>query len=71
MGDDSQQVKRVPHLPWMRNPVDIEQFEERPLGFLPSLDPRFVLSRISCCYSFGTLFASSLQNSYDSLEAIS
>ncbi|CAL9102767.1 unnamed protein product [Musa textilis] len=40
MGDDSQQVKRVPHLPWMRNPVDIDQFEERPLGFLPSLDPR-------------------------------
>ncbi|THU52128.1 hypothetical protein C4D60_Mb10t00740 [Musa balbisiana] len=40
MGHDSQQVKRVPHLPWMRNPVDIEQFEERPLGFLPSLDPR-------------------------------
>ncbi|RRT44449.1 hypothetical protein B296_00010226 [Ensete ventricosum] len=43
MGDDSQHVKRVPHLPWMRNPVDIDQFEERPLGFLPSLDSRFFI----------------------------
>ncbi|WOL11331.1 DEAD-box ATP-dependent RNA helicase 1 [Canna indica] len=36
----SKQPKRVPHLPWMRNPVDIDQLEERPLSILPCLDPR-------------------------------
>ncbi|XP_020084688.1 DEAD-box ATP-dependent RNA helicase 1-like [Ananas comosus] len=32
--------KRVPHLPWMRNPVDIDLFDERPLSLLPHLDRR-------------------------------
>nr|CAD1827810.1 unnamed protein product [Ananas comosus var. bracteatus] len=30
--------KRVPHLPWMRSPVDIDLFDERPLSLLPHLD---------------------------------
>ncbi|KAJ3690579.1 hypothetical protein LUZ61_019743 [Rhynchospora tenuis] len=32
--------KRVAHLPWMRNPLDIDQFEERPLDRVSCLDPR-------------------------------
>lgn len=35
-----QQAKRVPVLPWMRSPVDIEQFQACPLPLLPGLDPR-------------------------------
>nr|XP_010920814.1 DEAD-box ATP-dependent RNA helicase 1 isoform X1 [Elaeis guineensis] len=37
---EDSQAKRVPHLPWMRNPVDIDLCEECPLGLLPFLDPR-------------------------------
>ncbi|KAJ4783930.1 ATP-dependent RNA helicase dbp6 [Rhynchospora pubera] len=32
--------KRVAHLPWMRNPLDIDQFEQRPLHGVSCLDPR-------------------------------
>ncbi|AQK75751.1 DEAD-box ATP-dependent RNA helicase 1 [Zea mays] len=31
---------RVPHLPWMRYPVDIDTFSGRPVTQLPRLDPR-------------------------------
>ncbi|KAG1326592.1 putative DEAD-box ATP-dependent RNA helicase 1 [Cocos nucifera] len=37
---EDSQVKRVPHLPWMRNPVDIDLYEDCPLSLLPCLDPR-------------------------------
>uniref|UniRef100_A0A0D9YZM4 RNA helicase n=1 Tax=Oryza glumipatula TaxID=40148 RepID=A0A0D9YZM4_9ORYZ len=33
---------RVPHLPWMRNPVDIDSFSGCPVAHLPRLDPRLV-----------------------------
>ncbi|KAF0931094.1 hypothetical protein E2562_002456 [Oryza meyeriana var. granulata] len=33
---------RVPHLPWMRNPVDIDSFSGCPAAHLPRLDPRLV-----------------------------
>ncbi|XP_020586976.1 DEAD-box ATP-dependent RNA helicase 1 isoform X2 [Phalaenopsis equestris] len=36
------QHKTVPVLPWMRNPVDIEVFDDCPLGLVPRLDPRLV-----------------------------
>lgn len=32
--------KSVPVLPWMRNPVDVEHFDECPLVLVPRLDPR-------------------------------
>ncbi|KAJ3692656.1 hypothetical protein LUZ60_011751 [Juncus effusus] len=35
-----QAQKRVAHLPWMRNPIDIDQFEERSLNRVSHLDPR-------------------------------
>ena len=31
---------RVPHLPWMRYPVDIDTFSGCPVTLLPRLDPR-------------------------------
>lgn len=34
--------KRVAHLPWMRYPVDIDQFEEESLDRVNCLDPRLV-----------------------------
>ncbi|KAH0451188.1 hypothetical protein IEQ34_018487 [Dendrobium chrysotoxum] len=34
--------KTLPVLPWMRNPVDIELFDNCPLGFVPLLDPRLM-----------------------------
>ncbi|XP_074584962.1 DEAD-box ATP-dependent RNA helicase 1 [Curcuma longa] len=40
MEEVSNQRKRVPHLTWMRNPVNIDQFEDGPLSLLPFLDPR-------------------------------
>ena len=30
----------VPHLPWMRYPVDIDTFSGCPVTLLPRLDPR-------------------------------
>jgi hypothetical protein len=35
--------ERVPHLPWMRHPVDIDSFSGRPATSLPRLDPRYHL----------------------------
>jgi ATP-dependent RNA helicase DDX51/DBP6 len=33
---------RVPHLPWMRYPVDIDTFSGCPVTQLPRLDPRCI-----------------------------
>ncbi|KAK1280643.1 DEAD-box ATP-dependent RNA helicase 1 [Acorus gramineus] len=37
---ESKGKKNVPILPWMRSPVDVDEFDECPLSLLPSLDPR-------------------------------
>uniref|UniRef100_A0A0D9VM53 ATP-dependent RNA helicase n=1 Tax=Leersia perrieri TaxID=77586 RepID=A0A0D9VM53_9ORYZ len=41
-GEEDGAPSRVPHLPWMRNPVDIESFSGCPVEHLPRLDPRLV-----------------------------
>ncbi|XP_039127177.1 LOW QUALITY PROTEIN: DEAD-box ATP-dependent RNA helicase 1 [Dioscorea cayenensis subsp. rotundata] len=38
--EEDTKPKSVPVLPWMRSPVDIDHFDECPLGLLPCLDPR-------------------------------
>ncbi|KAJ0980730.1 hypothetical protein J5N97_008985 [Dioscorea zingiberensis] len=38
--EEDAKPKSVPVLPWMRCPVDIDLFDECPLGLLPCLDPR-------------------------------
>jgi ATP-dependent RNA helicase DDX51/DBP6 len=39
--DEAPPSDRVPHLPWMRHPVDIDSFSGRPATSLPRLDPRY------------------------------
>uniref|UniRef100_A0A453F7Z4 Uncharacterized protein n=1 Tax=Aegilops tauschii subsp. strangulata TaxID=200361 RepID=A0A453F7Z4_AEGTS len=38
--EDGVPEERVPHLPWMRHPVDIDSFLGCPVMSLPRLDPR-------------------------------
>ncbi|KAI4982693.1 hypothetical protein ZWY2020_023185 [Hordeum vulgare] len=38
--EDEAPQERVPHLPWMRHPVDIDSFSACPVASLPRLDPR-------------------------------
>ncbi|XP_048564061.1 DEAD-box ATP-dependent RNA helicase 1-like [Triticum urartu] len=38
--EDGVPEERVPHLPWMRHPVDIDSFSGCPVTSLPRLDPR-------------------------------
>nr|CAB3451359.1 unnamed protein product [Digitaria exilis] len=39
-GEEEVPADRVPHLPWMRYPVDIDAFSGCPVAKLPRLDPR-------------------------------
>ncbi|KAK3155595.1 hypothetical protein QOZ80_2BG0205280 [Eleusine coracana subsp. coracana] len=41
-GEEEGPSDRVPHLPWMRRPVDIDAFSGCPVSQLPRLDPRLV-----------------------------
>ena len=41
--DEEGPADRVPHLPWMRYPVDIDAFSGCPVAQLPRLDPRCAL----------------------------
>ncbi|KAF5752723.1 DEAD-box ATP-dependent RNA helicase 1 isoform X2 [Tripterygium wilfordii] len=42
--EKAKKKKNVPVLPWMRSPIDVGQFEERPLHLIPCLDPRLKLA---------------------------
>ncbi|KAK3159350.1 hypothetical protein QOZ80_2AG0148940 [Eleusine coracana subsp. coracana] len=41
-GEEEGPSDRVPHLPWMRRPVDIDAFSGCPVSQIPRLDPRLV-----------------------------
>ncbi|KAM7269917.1 hypothetical protein ACFE04_029131 [Oxalis oulophora] len=42
--EKSKRKHKVPVLPWMKNPINVFNFEPRPLDLLPCLDPRLKLA---------------------------
>jgi hypothetical protein len=48
--EDEVPTDRVPHLPWMRHPVDIDSFSGYPVTTLPRLDPRYHHYSLGSCF---------------------